>query len=262
MTELDIAGLGVWSEKFSNWSEFSAGLNTGKWQSESKPEAKLISPRERRRAPELVKIAVEVMSQACKIASMDPSRIATVFSSAMGDMQIIDYLCDLLVTTPRAVSPTRFHNSVHNAPTGYWSIATKSHSPANAVSAYSYTASVAFLEAAIQASEEKMPVLLVTQEMAAPITLKQICPSEQPFSAAFLLTPPGHCASAVTSMSFAVSRETVTWPDLPKDLKQGLDGNFGARLLPFLADIATARHSVSRQFPLSKELCLSLSLSQ
>ena len=262
MTELDIAGLGIWSEKFSNWSEFSAGLDTGNWHSDARLQSELISRRERRRAPQLVKIAVEVMSQACEMASMDPGSVATVFSSAMGDMQITDYLCGILGTNPRAVSPTRFHNSVHNAATGYWSIATKSHAPANAVSAYSHTASMAFLEAAIQVSEENIPVLLVTQEMAAPITLKETCPSEQTFSAAFLLTPAGYCPSAVASVHFAVSRETVDWPDLPEDLQQSLAGNFGAKLLPLLADIATASHSVSHQFPLSKDLCLSLSLSQ
>jgi len=262
MTELNIAGLGVWSEKFSNWSEFTTGLKTGNWQSESRLQPELISPRERRRAPQLVKIAVEVMSQACEIASMDPSCVATVFSSAMGDMQITDYLCSILGTTPRAVSPTKFHNSVHNAPTGYWSIATESYGPANAISAYSYTASMAFLEAAIQVSEEKIPVLLVTQEMPAPNALKETCPSEQPFSAALLLTPTGYCSSAIASIRFVVSRETVDWPDLPKDLESSLAGNFGAKLLPLLADIATAAQSVSHQFPLSKGLCLSLSLSR
>ena len=33
----------------------------------------------------------------------------------------------------REVSPTRFHNSVHNAPAGYWSIATRSHEPSTSL---------------------------------------------------------------------------------------------------------------------------------
>ena len=35
-------------------------------------------------------------------------------------------ICETLATAERQVSPTRFHNSVHNAPAGYWSIATQS----------------------------------------------------------------------------------------------------------------------------------------
>jgi hypothetical protein len=262
MTDLDIAGLGLWSENFANWKEFSEGLETGCWKSNSGLQPRLISPTERRRAPQMVKIAVEVMSQACEIASVDPSQVATVFSSAMGDMEITDYLCNILGKTPGAVSPTRFHNSVHNAPSGYWSMATGSHGPASAISAYSYTASMAFVEAAIQVSEENMPVLLVTQELAAPDALKEICPSEQPFSAAFLLVPTGYCSPVFASVRFAVSRETVEWPSLPNDLHQGLGGNFAANLLPLLIDIATTPHSARHQFPLSKSMCLTLSLSQ
>ena len=262
MTELDIAGLGIWGEKFSNWSEFSKGLDSGNWQTETRLQPELIAPRERRRAPQLVKIAVEVMSQACDMAALDPADVASVFSSSMGDMQITDYMCAILATTPRAVSPTRFHNSVHNAATGYWSIATGSCAPANAVSAHLYTAPMAFLEAAIQVSEENIPLLLVTQEMAAPVALKEACPSEQAFSAAFLLTPPGFCSSSVASLRFSVSRNVVDWPELPEDLQQGLASNYGARLLPLLADLATTSHSFSHQFPLSKDMCLSLSSSK
>lgn len=259
MTELDIAGLGIWGEKFSCWNEFSSGLNSGDWQTESNLQPELIASRERRRAPRLVKIAVEVMSQACEMAGLDPSDVATVFSSSMGDMQITDYMCAILAATPRAVSPTRFHNSVHNAATGYWSIATGSYAPASAVSAHSHTAPMAFLEAAIQVSEEDMPLLLVTQEMAAPVALQQACPSGQDFSAAFLLAPPGYCSSPIASLEFAVSHKSVGWPDLPEDLRQDLASNYGARLLPLLADLASASRSFSHEFPLSGNLCLSLS---
>ena len=49
---------------------------------------------------------------------------------------------------------------------------------------------------------------------------------------------------------------------LPEDLQQGLASNYGARLLPLLADLATTSHSFSHQFPLSKDMCLSLSSSK
>ena len=191
MTKLDIAGLGVWSPYFSNWKEFSDGINTGIWQSKTVLQPDLIPPRERRRAPQSVKLAVEVMSQACEMANLNFSDAAAVFSSSMGDMQISDHLCSTLATSPRLVSPTRFHNSVHNAPMGYWSIASRSHAATNAMSAYAYTAPMAFLEAAIQTLEDGVPVLLVTQEIAAPIALHHVSPSDQPFSLAVLLTQAG-----------------------------------------------------------------------
>ncbi len=266
MTELDIVGLGAWSPYFSSWAELVDGLDKGNWQTEVKLQPELIAPRERRRAPQSVKLAVEVMGQACEMAAVNPATVATVFSSSMGDMQITDYLCKTLATTPEAVSPTKFHNSVHNAATGYWSIATESHSPANAVSAREYSASIAFLEAAIQAVEENVPVLLVTQEMAAPPLLHHACPSDQPFSAAMLLTPVGYCESRISSVRFAITATSVKRPQLPKDLNAKLSSNFGALLLPFLAAIARMGaggkvHAAAQfEFPLTENSSISLSL--
>lgn len=266
MTELEIAGLGVWSPFFSNWQEFAEGINTGNWRSGSVLQPDLIPAMERRRAPQSVKLAVEVMTQACAMACLDPARAAAVFSSAMGDMQITDYLCRTLATAPRSVSPTRFHNSVHNATTGYWSIASHSHAATNAISAYTYTAPMAFLEAAIQALEEATPVLLVTQEMAAPPALYKTCPSDQPFSAAILLTPTGTCSNPIASVAFSASKKITGWPELPADLRQHLQGNFGARLVPLLASIAARSFAlntspVSLEFPLTPNSCLKLSVT-
>ncbi|MGH6886984.1 MAG: beta-ketoacyl synthase chain length factor [Geminicoccales bacterium] len=214
------------------------GLRTGGWQSDALLQPARIAPRERRRAPKAVRMAIEVMSQACAMAGREPASVATVFSSAMGDMQITDYMCSALAATPREISPTRFHNSVHNAPSGYWSIATGSYAPASAVSAYRYTAPMALLEAAIQVLEENLPVLLVTQEMAAPPALKDTCPSDLDFAAALLLAPPGPAADPLASLGFEVRDGISDWPALPPNLAQDFAEHPGARLLPLLAGVA------------------------
>ena len=57
-----------------------------------------------------------------------PARIrrhfAAVFSSSSGDGQNCHESVRSARVSDRRVSPTRFHNSVHNAAAGYWSIAT------------------------------------------------------------------------------------------------------------------------------------------
>lgn len=273
MAELDIVGLGIWGRSFSNWEAFCEGLSTGQWQNHTSLAPELIPAGNRRRVPKWAQMAIEVMNQACEMASMDPKEIATVFSSSMGDMQITDYLCRVLSTDPGSVSPTQFHNSVHNAAAGYWSMFTGSHAPANAVSAYSCTAPMAFLEAAIQVVEEGIPVLLVTQETQAPEALRVSCPSNEVFSAAMLLAPKNYHASPVCSVRFGVRDRPVIWPDLPTELKPGLHGNPGAGLVTFLA--ALAKHAapltinsttdqdksaVRSHLPLSPKLSLNLDL--
>ncbi|MGA9573138.1 MAG: beta-ketoacyl synthase chain length factor [Lysobacterales bacterium] len=265
MTDLDIAGIGIWSPFFSDWQAFCNGINNGNWQTNTPLKPSLIPAKELRRAPQSVKMAMEVLGQACAMLPEDSRKAAVVFSSAMGDIQITDYLCRILAETPRLVSPTRFHNSVHNAATGYWSIASHTHAPTNAVSALSYSATMAFLEAAVQAAEEELPVLLVSQEMAAPAALHFACPSDYPISVAMLLTKPGVCVNPMASVQFNICRKEVGWPELPGELSGFFEGNFGARLIPLLAAIATGRFAapktpISFGFPLSKSTGLGITL--
>lgn len=264
MTRLDIVGLGIWSPYFGNWNEFCSGVKTGEWQSEVKLQPDLIPAKSRRRAPQLVKMAVEVMSQACETAAADPQNVATVFSSVMGDMQITDYLCRALSKTPKLVSPTKFHNSVHNAAPGFWSITTGAFSAGSAVSAFEYTPSMALLEACILAAEEDLPVLLVTQEVAATQPLMTVCPAEQPFSAGLLLAPPGFSNKPLFALEFRVENQACQWPPLSDDLHSLLGSNMSASLLPMLASLVSLRSDVDAetfQFPVSTKNSLHLSLT-
>jgi len=265
MTELGIAGIGVWSPFFSDWQGFCAGINGGGWQDNAPLRPSLIPARELRRSPQSVKMAVEVLGQACAMAALDPAEMAVVFSSSMGDIQITDYLCRILADTPALVSPTRFHNSVHNATTGYWSIASHTHAPTNAVSAYEHTAPMALVEAAIQVAEEDAPVLLVCQEMAAPAALHFACPSNHPFAMALLLARPGVHAKPLATIRLGVRSEAADWPALPVELDALFAGNFGARLLPLVAALAAGGHGTGQTpfefaFPLSKGSTLDVSL--
>ena len=237
MTELQLIGLGTWSPKHGNWAEFCTGVTTGDWRDDVMLQPDLIPPRERRRAPQLVKMAIEVMDQACKIADLAPDDVAIVFSSVMGDLQITDYMCTALAQTPKLVSPTKFHNSVHNAAPGYWSITTGAFCPASAVSAYEFTSTMALLEASVQAVEEQTPVLCVTQEIAAPLALMDTCPSEVPFSAAFLLAPAGYSDAPLATLRFAVEPGEAEWPALEEGFAE-FASNMSARLLPWLASLA------------------------
>ena len=260
MTRVDISGVGVWSEQFANWEEFRAVLGGSEAVLSSALKPELIPPKERRRAPQAVKMAIEVMDQACQMAGVDPSGVATVFASGMGDMQITDYMCRTLASTPRLVSPTRFHNSVHNASTGYWSIATGSHAPANAVSGYSHSVAIAILEAAVQASEENIPVLVVVEELAAPQPFKSVCDAELAFAAALLLSPSVAASSPMASMDIKVCRSEV---DISAPLQvQGIDysTNFAAKILPLLVAVAE-QEAADMKLPLSRRTALQFSLS-
>ena len=265
MIELDLAGIGAWSDRFANWAAMKHGFESGKWENESALSPEAIPPRERRRAPRSVKMAVEVLSQACEMAGMQPSDPAVVFSSAMGDMDITDAMCRTLADKPELVSPTRFHNSVHNAPIGYWSIAIRSHAPSNAVAGHNNSAAVGLLEAAVQCAEENVPVASICQEGAAPATLRLIRPSQHPLALALLLAPAGTAESRSARLSLEVIGEAVEVPAIPTSLPADFIGNPAAALLPVFEALAGqgaaagSRHGFFR-IPLNEHCALSLGI--
>jgi len=124
-----IEGVGVWSPALPGW-QASQDVLTGKAEPVmavgARPTASLLAPAERRRAPDSVLLALEVAEQAAKMAAREGSTLRGVFASDHGDLGINDYLCATLTQAPEQLSPTKFHNSVHNAPAGYWAIATGS----------------------------------------------------------------------------------------------------------------------------------------
>ena len=90
-----------------------------------------------------------------------------MFASTHGDLAITDYMCETLAGTPSDISPTRFHNSVHNAAAGYWTIGTGCLQPATALSAHGATFAQALLEALVQLACGSESVLLVAYDTAA-----------------------------------------------------------------------------------------------
>src|SRR5215472_16389733 len=78
--------------------------------------------------------APTVLPAAVRLPSAE--RRPTVFTSSGGDGENCHEMCEVLATPERQLSPTRFHNSVHNAPAGYWGIATGATAAANSLCAY------------------------------------------------------------------------------------------------------------------------------
>jgi hypothetical protein len=84
----------------------------------------ILPPNERRRSVFTVRLAMRVAAEAMEGADADPVETATVFASSLGDGAVMNKMCLTLADPNQLVSPTIFHNSVHNAPAGYWHIGT------------------------------------------------------------------------------------------------------------------------------------------
>ena len=89
----------------------------------------LLAPNERRRAGTVMRLALAVAGEAAGMAGLPAAAMRNVFASANGDGAVIHALLEELARPDPQLSPTQFHNSVHNAPAGYWSIGNAAASP-------------------------------------------------------------------------------------------------------------------------------------
>ncbi len=175
----------------------------------ARPQPAILPPNERRRAPDSVAVALEVAQAACLKAGRNPARLATVFASTYGDLAITDYMCGTLATAPTTLSPIRFHNSVHNAAAGYWTIATGCPEPYCALGAGDYSFAAGLLAAAVQVCADRTEVLLVAYDIDIRGPQAQIASSRGMLGAALVLgvsPAEGDAGLALTVSAGAVAR--------------------------------------------------------
>ncbi|WP_250634170.1 beta-ketoacyl synthase chain length factor [Pinirhizobacter soli] len=188
--EVFVQGAGLWAPAVATWADFKPWLDGALDDAEpGKPRAEVLPANERRRAPDSVLLAATAAGQAVAASGLDPAALASVFSSAHGDQAITDYMCATLAESPAGLSPTRFHNSVHNAPAGYWTIATVCHAACSAVSAGDASFGAGLLEAAAQAIADDHPVLLAAFDTRGYGPLLSMTKITLPFSTALVLSP-------------------------------------------------------------------------
>lgn len=193
---------------------------------------------ERRRCGEAAKLAIHVAWETLREAPVSPAEAASVFASSGGGSEISRRICLSLTEPERFVSPTLFHNSVHNAAAGYWHIAAKSTRSSNSLSGWDWSVTAGLQAAAAQAVCDQEPVLLVCYDAPAGEPMFATRPMVAPFAAALLLSPhPGPDSIATLALH---PRAVDTPPAICQDpaLETLRLGNPAARLLPLLCALA------------------------
>ena len=177
---LRVLGIGAWASGMPDWSSLRAvarGEAEPSPDSPRKPAPELLAPNERRRAPDTVLLALEAGLAACRAAGADPATLSSIFASMHGDLSITDAMCRTLAESPTEISPTRFHNSVHNAAAGYWTIGCGCRAGSTAISAYRATMAQGLIEAAMQLAAGEDAVLLVAYDGTSIGPLSAVSPS-------------------------------------------------------------------------------------
>jgi hypothetical protein len=195
-----------------------------------------LPPAERRRVGGVVRLALAVGLQAVSRAGADPATMPAVFASSGGDGHNCHEICQTLSQEDRQISPTRFHNSVHNAAAGYWSIATASKAPSNAICAFDASFGAGLLEAVTQVNVDDTPVLLVAYDAPYPSPLFAKRPIPEAFGIAFVLSPR---RSAKSLADLSLSMDPASPDRLDNPALEHLRAHVpAARCLPLLYQLA------------------------
>ncbi len=240
MTSVFLNGIGLRGPGLDGWTASApilAGRAPYRAAPTSIPPPALLPPNERRRAPQVVRLSLCVGTEAFEQVGTAPTACPAVFASSGGDGETIDTILSTLAGPVRELSPTRFHNSVHNVAAGYWSIATGSKMPSTSLCAHDGSFAAGLLEAAAQTSAgDGTAVVLIAYDLPYPAPLAAVRSIGAPFALALLLSPiptPG-CISVLEIGLGAPQPHPCTLPELER-LRQSIPA---ARSLPLLEALA------------------------
>jgi hypothetical protein len=234
---VQVEGIGLWTPQATDFDALRRVFaDEPPPESTLRPAATALSPNERRRAPESVLVAIEAASQAVAMSHRSAENLACVFASAYGDQATTDYMCRVLAQAPGELSPTRFHNSVHNASAGYWTIATSCHAPSSAVCAGHASFGAGLLEAAMQACANQRAVLFVCSDTAGVGPLGELIGCQLAFSCALVLAP--DTGQPLPRLKLAMVAEAPRHSPLPTVCMTWMHNNPSAACLPLMAMLA------------------------
>lgn len=244
MMRFFIEGIGLLGPGLDGWSSSRAVL-AGDVAYLAAPTnlraSDMLPAAERRRAGVPIKLAMGVAQEAFLQAGCDTRTTATVFASSDGDCDNVHAINGILATAPREMSPTRFHNSVHNAAAGYWCIAAESHELSTSLCAHDASFAAGLLESATQVTVDNAVVALIAYDHPYPEPMHTVRPITAAFAMALIFTPRQSDNSlAVIEVNF-VSGKTDEATMQEAGLEALRRGVPAARGLPLLAGLASGK---------------------
>lgn len=205
------------------------------------PQPASLPPAERRRSSQAVRLALAAGQQAIADSAFQAKDLVSVFASSGSDGANCHAICEALASDDRLLSPTRFHNSVHNAASGYWGIAVGAMASSTSIGAHDGSFGAGWLEAIGLVRAHAAPVLLVAYDARYPEPVLSRRPVADDFAVAIVLTPADDPhARAIVSTRMGDEPATVMDDAALESMRRGIPT---ARCLPLLQAMARRTHA-------------------
>ena len=191
----------------------------------------------RRRTSQATQMAFSAATRACACAGRTPGEVPAIFACVGGEIQITDQLCIELAKPDGVISPTAFHNSVHNTAAGYWSIVHRSTCAATAMAAGHATFAMALMEAWCQLACHGGEVLLVCYDERWPGYLSP--PMGEPVLACAVMLAAGPVPNRTVSLGCPERPDTAL--SFPREYREWVERMPVLAAIPLLTALAQAK---------------------
>jgi len=169
-----------------------------------------------------------------------PPQTPTVFTSSDGDGAVLAQTLAALGQREIAMSPTAFHNSVYNAPAGYWSIAARATAASTTVCAAQASLGVAMLEGMSQVQATSGPVLVIAADAPFPEPIGALGASRLSFACALLIDTLARSGNAARLERWRIVADTAA-TQTGDEIDEAFTGNCSAQALPMLRALARGK---------------------
>ena len=241
---LAVRGIGVLGPGLAGWAiarEVLAGAIPWRDEPLAPPEVRQLPVTERRRVNGTSRFAIAVAEEAMAgLGAGERPPVSAVFASADGDGDVLDQTLAALASPEPTLSPTLFHNSVFNAPVGYWSIATRSTGWATMICAGEGSVAAALLESASQAMASRAPVLCVCVDLGYPERLAGLHALARSFACALVLDA-DPAVGALATIGIGTGPVHAATERVADPMVSAFARNDAAAAIPLLARIAARK---------------------
>ena len=178
---------------------------------------------------------------------VDLTTTPSVFANSAGDGEVVHRLLSALAKPNKPVSPTDFHNSVHNASAFYWSLGTSCQAASTSIAAARFSFAAALLKAAMHSLLENTPIIMVCFDKPLLAPLSDTYPLIAPLAVGFALWPRAvgnQLAELDLSWVSNVDAAAEAQRPLLPELAELWSGNPAGHAIPLLEAVANQRESV------------------
>ncbi|WP_024850529.1 beta-ketoacyl synthase chain length factor [Hydrogenovibrio kuenenii] len=231
-----IESIGLQAPGLEDW-DASQPVLQGKQPYQSEPLSKyspgFLPANERRRTTDTIKLALRTAENTVKNYSQEEvSKLPTLFACVDGDTQVSAKMTTAILQEEPMISPIHFHNSVHNAPAGYWMIGQNNMHAASSISAGKYQLSNTLIEAMTLLDDTTPKVMVVLYDLPIDPVVETYQPEIALFGCGLVLT------QQETSRSMAKIELTLVQQPSKRENDAWFGQNFAADFMPLLKALA------------------------